>query len=149
MVNIHDIILQEKAGYQSLCRIPVILNEQCNILRVGWMKPREGLCCCWCQPQVNCHQDSIFMRPKMLPQPVLLRTRVPLGVPPSPPGPLGQWMFKSEGINLVPLICVQKPSKHFPGACYAGHCADFSNHIYLVRRAFHSLQKKEVDWKEI
>lgn len=62
--------------------------------------PESGRChrarrchhpCCigWYQPQGHCHCGRVFMRPEMLPQPLSLRTRVPLGAPFRHPSPLG------------------------------------------------------------
>lgn len=79
---------------------------------------------CWYQPQVNCDRGRIYMRPKMLPQSLLLRTRVPLGVPfplPSPPGltlALGAIDVSEWGNQVSAPRSIQKSSKQFSSTYY-------------------------------
>lgn len=107
----------------------------------------RGLYSCWWPPQVRCHQDSIFMRPKMLPQPVLLRTGIQLGVPPSRPIPSlagmtpgGRGCFKWGSQCSVP--CVHSETQHtFSSTCYM-RCTVLITLTWFIKHVLQSLKNK-------
>lgn len=69
--------------------LPPPLNKEIKCWR--WLdRSRGSVLCCWCPAHVLCRLDSVFVGPRTLPLPVLLRTGTPWGVPLSSPGPAGR-----------------------------------------------------------